>query len=668
MLLRILFVAIALSSSHLSAQPLSSYPVAKQESTTIEKHGVRIEDPYAWMENDHDPELHAWVQAQNSYTDNFLNSILRQQIYQEFAELYPKWPQMLSEGEANSIYMRDEDDFLRGNKRLFQKQRPGVSLSHPVKSETGNLEIQFTSETGSDLSTIRVFDKQQNLYRSDLLFVKYADARWEEGEESFLYSADRDSRLRDVRPLIRRHRLGTRQNEDEIIWEAPDATTEASFVDALPDGRMLIAIYNHETTKWYFLDTKTKALTLAWQSSSERGSAVVGLSEWMMYLQTFDGADKGQIVRVNLETKAVETVVAETNLVIDQATAHNNKLYISYLDNDILGTLIEVDEETLATRKIDLPGPGSIRAFGTNDEEELTITFAHITDGTSTLKLDASGTLQVVTPAPAPAVKLETRIIYYDAHDGTKVPIRLLYQAGLALDTQTPMFMYGYGGFGINVLPAISKAYTPWLKRGGVVALVTLPGGLERGLRWRQAGANFNKHNVFNDFGAAGKALIDAGLTSRDKLVINGGSNGGLLVGATLNFFPDRFRAGVAEVGVLDLVNFQKFTGGKWWMPDYGDREVKSHFLKQYSLSPFHNLKKTAYPATLVITADQDDRVVPSHSYKYAARLQEYQSGAAPVLLHTSIGASHGFIGTRDELLRYQSNKWTFLMRAVGMQ
>ena len=316
-------------------------------------------------------------------------------------------------------------------------------------------------------------------------------------------------------------------------------------------------------------------------------------------------------------------------------------------------------------KQIKFEESGSI--FFNKVKKELHVVHTHYNVAPTVWKVDHNKnifTLVKETESPFP---MDAYKIYYTAHNGKKVPIWILKKSDVVLSNKTPCYIYGYGGFRVNLLPAYNEEYLPWLKKGGCIAFVTLPGGLEYGENWHKEGAGLNKINVFNDFANAARTLYMSQVSSPDKAGIGGASNGGLLVAATMNLYPKLFQAAVPEVGVLDMTRFELFSGGKWWTKEYGTRYIKKDFHNLFNISPYHQLKPNKYPHTLVITSDLDDRVVPSHSYKYAAKLQELKPWDRVAFLYTRKLSSHSRkSGTINERIKYLSYKWSFLNKTLN--
>lgn len=652
LIFRIATGALLVSAGVAEARP--AYPTARRESISERHFGVIYHDNYRWMENLDDPGVGAWVNAQNQFTATTLGTPV-DVLAQEFELILN--PTLEASDIPHNLKKR----------RLFERFRPFADtdgLGSSTTSPSGTYSATTVTDSGSDLSVLQISDAQGNA-QADVMHVKFPTIVWE-SETSFIYTSDRDGRLGDSTSLVRRHKIGTKQRDDTVIFTAKAAIDNLELYKI--GGRLLLMEWVENKTAVYDLDSSNGNLTTVIQPSNgmffpfdARGTKI--------YFTDYRQAPMGEVRTFDLATSQFATVVPTQANVLDQVVMIGNDIYITLLE-DVESRLYRVNPTTQTLTAITLPGSGTAYLESGGDGSQLSVYFTSYTEKASTWLLDRStDTLMSQGGSRTPPFPLEASKTYYTAHDGRQVPIWLVRREGTALTPQTPTYLYGYGGFSINILPALSRETLPWLKRGGVVAMATLPGGLEFGEEWHKAGALNNKRNVFDDFAAAARHLIDSGYTSSDKIAISGASNGGLLVGATANLYPTLFRAAVPEVGVMDLTKFQLFTGGKWWVDEYGDRDNRTAFLNQYALSPYHNLKRMKYPATLVMTADADDRVVPSHSYKYAARLQEYQDDSRLALIWTRHGGSHSWLtGTVKESALARAVKWAFIMQELDVQ
>jgi prolyl oligopeptidase len=635
------------------AGPRAGYPAARQESIAERHFGLTYYDSFRWMENQDDPELIAWTHAQNRFALAQLGTAV-DTLAPEFEALLAPSPL-----KSKGVEFGDERVNLRDR---FRPDASSAVFDGSPESPSGKLKVEHVADAKSDYGMLRILD-DTGAAKPDVLFAKFSQVFWT-SEDAFLYLSDRDSRLGGATSVIRSHRLGTTQAEDRLVFEAKKAIHSLALYKV--DGRFVLMEWVDDKTSLSFLDVDTGALTPI-LAPAEGTLLPFEARGTKLYALDFRSAPLGEVVTIDVNAARLETLVPAHAHALDQAALAGDQLYVSYL-HDVESRLYRFDGAKTGLVPIDLPGAGSVMLKA--EEGELGVAFSSYTEKATIWVLNKeTGALVLKSGTREPPFPLEASKTFYTAHDGRQVPIWIIRKLGTALTPSTPMYLYGYGGFSVNILPALSRDTLPWLQRGGVVAMATLPGGLEYGEDWHRAGWRGNKRKVFDDFAAAARHLIAQGYTNPDKIAISGASNGGLLVGATINLYPDLFRVAVPEVGVMDLTKFQLFTGGKWWVDEYGDRMDREAFFNQYSLSPYHQLRPRRYPATLVMTADADDRVVPTHSYKYAARLQQVQDPSRLALLWTRRGGSHGWsTGTVKEAARARAVKWAFIMQELGVQ
>lgn len=651
---------LSLAGASLVATDASSgpaYPKTRRESISERRFGVTYHDAYRWMENLDDPDLTRWVNEQNSFTEATLAGADFDALRQEFeAMLTPVEP----ETEAERRFQRGVRKVLR-TRRLPVVEETESTLE--AFSPSGGYQVTGTSDSGSDFTVLRVVDLATGHHLPDTLLTKGAQVLWD-SDDSFLYATDRDGRLGDVLPIIRRHKLKTLQQDDSVVFVAPKPNVWVDLFQVA--GRYLLAqSFPDGSTTYDELDIASGALTrLVGPTSGTFTPAAIDGE--VLYFVDYRAQPLGEITTLDLTTGQWTTIVRAEAHALDSAALVGDQLFVSYLV-DTESQIKRVDLRTRAARSLTLPASG--RATMSWNGSELRFAVSSYTARPAIWRYDvAADRFTLETASPTAPLAVDATKVFYTAHNGRPVPVWVIRRQGLTLTADTPMYLYGYGGFRVNILPSYLSEIVPWLKRGGAVAIVTLPGGMEYGEEWHAAGALFEKRNVFDDFAAAARHLISIGWTRPDKLALAGTSNGGLLVGATMNLYPDLFRAAVPEVGVLDFTKFQLFTSGKWWIEEYGDRDNRASFQHLYSLSPYHQLKPRRYPATLVMTADSDDRVVPSHSFKYAARLQSVQSDDRLALLHVRRGGSHSWrTGTIAEQAKARAVKWAFLMKELGL-
>ena len=638
---------------------MAPYPVTPTETAREIRFGQSFADAFRWMENLDDPRLYPWVRAQNTYTARHLSGPTFDAIYGELKTLY---------GEAKDYDATQFDEFLveGHNKRKPLRSRTMRSPAGGLEvgtsgSPSGKYETRFESMTKGDFGVMTIKDTTTSTFLSDVLLVKFATVVWDNDDSSFLYVNDRDGRMQDTFPVIRRHKVGTSQPADKVLFEAADPMSWLSIF-RLPQGVLVMATSLSQTS-WGWLDA-TKG-GVEWKGQLPVDVSPFDFVNNQLYFIAFDAtAPMGAVRALDVTTGTVANVYQSPDFAMEGAAIEGDRLVITVVDQ-ASSRLFVVDLTSGQRNEVALPGIG---AATLSAGESISINFVTYTSNSSSWKLDVAtrGLILEQEAAPAP-LELEAKRISYTTATGVEAPLWLIYKKGTQLTADTPTYLYGYGGFSINLMPRYIKSAVPWFNRGGVYAIATLPGGKEMGQPWHDSGRLFQKQNVFKSFGAAAQRLIDLGLTRKEKLAIGGGSNGGLLVGATMNLYPDLFQAAVPEVGVMDMTRFELFTGGKWWVDEYGTREDYRSYLNLVESSPYHNLVRRTYPHTLVITGDGDDRVVPSHSYKYAAKLQQVQSHERAALLHVRRGGSHGSAGTMSETLRGITMRWTFLSKELGI-
>jgi prolyl oligopeptidase len=656
-------------ASFAAASDQRSY--ARKDPIRSTQFGVTYSDPYRWMENSDDKDLAPWVATQNDFTRKQVSAEFNE-LHQEFRKLTGAIPSLIK----SSFDRKEQDDGMSRRNRFAPVDSLNLgSLVSPSKK----YEIELNSETQSDLKTVRIKDTQSNLYLADTFLVKFSEFFWDESETSFVYVSDRDGRLGGTKPIVRRHVLGTRQQNDQVLYEA--STHDTKLTLALANGQRFLVerSYLGKTTAVSKFDLTTGERSLISEDLGREPLELIDTWNGKLLFVDFndDSAPQGAIVAWDPETKGFEVLVKQRDIAIDVVLIHQNRAYVAYVRDsaselyvyNLTSSLEGSDtgsgrgsEGTL----ISLPALGSIRLKGPAAEGGISFQFATYSSPVATYTVNDQNELNQVGTSDSLPFELVSERKFYQLSSGETAPIWILSKKGTALSPTTPVYLYGYGGFSVNILPWYSTQYLPFLKRGGVVAFVTLPGGLEYGQPWHRLGQLQNKRNVYDAFAESAKYLITNGWTSSDHLSIGGGSNGGLLAAATAELYPDLFAASVPEVGVLDMVRFARFTGGKWWAREYGVESNKKDFLNLLELSPYHMLKRNVVrPNILVVTADSDDRVVPAHSYKYAARLIEFSRNTdRDALLHTSKGSSHSWrSGQPEDIALDLAIKWDFILR-----
>ncbi len=683
------------------------YPVTRQDDVVDDYHGTQVADPYRWLEDTNSGETAAWVAAQNEVTDRYLGGIAERDALRERLTKvwnYERYGVPFREGER---YFFFKNDGLQNQSVLYVQEslaaEPRVLLDPNTLSADGTIALSTlgvsrdgrylgygVSSGGSDWQEFRVREIESGRDLEDRLeWVKFSGLSWTRDGEGFFYSrypepaegkamleANRDQRLYY-------HRVGTPQSEDKLVYERPDQPEWGINASVTDDGRYALLYLSHGTdprNRLYYIDLEDPG-------SPELGGPVVRLLDDfdasydvigndgpVLYLLTDRDAPRKRIVAVDLRNPAPSrwrTIVPEGEEVIEGAKVVGGRIVVTSLqDASSRVRFYEPDGRRLG--ELELPGIGTVGAVsGRPEGTELFYAFTSFLYPTTIFRYDLETEENEIFRAPAvdfEPSRYVTKQVFYTSKDGTRVPIFITHRRGLALDGSNPTYLYGYGGFNISLTPSFSVANLVWLELGGVYAVPNLRGGGEYGEEWHLAGTKERKQNVFDDFIAAAEYLIAEGYTSPTKLAIGGGSNGGLLVGAAMTQRPELFAVAHPAVGVMDMLRFHRFTIGWAWTSDYGSSDDPEGFRYLHAYSPLHNLKPgTCYPATLVTTADHDDRVVPGHSFKFAAALQAVQGCAQPALIRVETRAGHGAGKPTAKQIEEAADVLAFRMKNLGM-
>ncbi|MCU0525503.1 MAG: prolyl oligopeptidase family serine peptidase [Elainella sp. Prado103] len=686
------------------SQPAPSlpYPSSFQSDQTDLYHGVRVPDPYRWLEDPHSEKTQAWIQAQNQVTFGFLNQIaIRDHLKQRLTQLwnYEKFSTPFKKADR---YFYFKNDGLQNQSVLYtlphleaeprvlldpnQLSPDGtVALSGLAISEDGQLMAYGLSTAGSDWQEWKVRDVESGEDLPDhLKWIKFSGASWKLDRSGFFYSRydepNTTAQLEEVNYFQKLyfHQLGTPQSEDVLIYERPDQKEWGFGGYVTEDGRYLII------SVWQGTDPKN---LLFYQDLTQPGSPVVELiSEFeahyslidnagtLFWLQTDLDAPRGRVIAIDVchpDRSNWRELIPEAKETLEGVGLLNQQFVASYLQD--AHTQIKIfDLEGHFVREVLLPEVGSAGGFGGKREDTETFySFTSFTTPTTLYRynmITGESTLFRQPQVAFDPAQYETQQVFYPSKDGTRIPMFMSYKKGLQLQGQNPTILYGYGGFNVSLTPSFSPSNIVWMDLGGIYAVPNLRGGGEYGEAWHQAGMKQNKQNVFDDFIAAAEWLIAQGYTSSQKLAISGGSNGGLLVGACMTQRPDLFAAALPAVGVMDMLRFHQFTIGWAWCSEYGSAEHPEDFPILYAYSPLHNLRPgTAYPATLITTADHDDRVVPAHSFKFAAALQAAHRGEAPVLIRIETQAGHGAGKPTTKVIEEVADRFGFLVAVLGI-
>lgn len=668
------------------------YPDTKTVDVADTYHGQTVNDPYRWLEDDRAADTEAWVEEENKVTFGYLEKIpFREDIRKRLTELwdYEKYSAPFQEGAYTYFY---KNDGLQNQSVLYRQKGDGVpevfldpnsfstdgttSLTGLSFTKDGSLTAYSISEGGSDWRKIIVLDAEtKKVVEDTLVDVKFSGISWK-GKDGFYYSSyDKPKEGSDLSGLTQYHKLyyhklGTPQSQDKLLFGGEKTPRRYISGYTTEDERWLVITASTSTTgnELYIQDlSKPNAPIVNILDNFDSDSYVVHSDGETLFILTNLNAPNQRLVKVNAANPKPENwtdVIAERKEPLSVTTG-GGYFFAQYL-KDALSHVEQVDLTGKVVRTIELPGQGSVGGFGGKwEQEELYYTFTNYVVPGSIYKYNPkTGKSELYKKSGAKFNPEEyiSKQVFYTSKDGTKIPMMITHKKGLELNGQNPAMLYGYGGFNISLTPAFSISNVIWLENGGVYAVPNLRGGGEYGEEWHKAGTKLNKQNVFDDFIAAAEYLIKEGYTSSEYLAISGGSNGGLLVGAVMTQRPDLVKVALPAVGVLDMLRYNQFTAGAGWAYDYGTAEESPemfNYLKSYS--PYHNIKEgTCYPATMITTADHDDRVVPAHSFKFAASMQKAQNCPTnPVLIRIDTKSGHGASST-SKAIEQQVDKWAF--------
>jgi len=696
------FMLLTTMITNVSAQSIQ-YPKTKKVEQVDDYHGIKVVDPYRWLEDANSQETKAWIEEQNKITRAYLDSIpQRDKIRKRLTELwnYEKYSAPFKRGDKY-FYLKNDGlqnqsvlyvaDSLQNEGRILldpNKLSPDgtISLTGFAVSEDGKLLAYGLSSGGSDWQEWRVRNVDTGEDLSDVIkWVKFSGVSWTKDGKGFFYSRypepDEKTKLagQNFYHKLYYHKVGTSQSEDKLIYERPDHKEWGFGGEVTEDGMYLIINVWKDTDPrnliFYKDLTKQDSRVVELISEFENDYRFLGNDGKIFYFLTDYQAPRKRIIAINIENpdrKNWREVIPQVDETIADANLVGNYIIVSYLKDAYTQTKL-YDLSGKFIREVKYPTIGTASGFyGRRNDTETFYTFTSFAVPPTIYRYNlATGVSEVFRQ---PSVKfnpeeIEVKQVFYRSKDGTRVPMFIVHKKGIRLDGNNPTLLYGYGGFNISLTPSFSVSRIVWLEMGGVFAMPNLRGGGEYGEEWHRAGTKLKKQNVFDDFIAAAEWLINNKYTSPKKLAISGGSNGGLLVGAVLNQRPELFGAALPAVGVMDMLRFHKFTIGWAWTSEYGSPDNPDEFKAIYAYSPLHNIKKgTKYPAVLITTADHDDRVVPAHSFKYAATLQEAQAGTAPILIRIETRAGHGAGKPTSKQIDEQADIYAFLIKNLEIK
>ncbi|MCH5330941.1 MAG: S9 family peptidase [Alistipes sp.] len=666
------------------------YPETQRGNITDNYHGTVVADPYRWLEDDNSEATASWVQAQNEVTSDYLSKIpFRNDIRDRLTELW-NYPKESAPAQKGDWLYFTRNDGLQNQSVIYRRRTPQgkaevfldpntlsddgtVALVARSFSEDGKYFAYATSASGSDWVVINVMESETKRLLSDRIeWVKFSGAVWSHDSKGFYYSAY-DAPAQNVYSSknefqkVWYHRIGTEQSDDILIyhdeehplrylsgWESDDG--EWIFITSSEGTSGIELLYKHTGEEEF--------RTLFAGFDHEYG--IVECENDYLYVMTNEGAANYNLVRVDLNDPSKrEVIIAEKESLLEGVGSAGGVLTAIYLE-DAQNKVYQFDFDGNLIRQVELPGIGTVNGFGGKKEDKvLYYSITTFLSPSTIYSFDVESGESQLYFKPELAYNPDdytTEQIFFESKDGTRVPMFVSYKKGLKLNGKNPCYLYGYGGFQINMTPSFSPTSIMFMEQGGVFGWVVLRGGNEYGEAWHRGGMLENKQNVFDDFIAAAEWLIDHKYTSSSKLAISGGSNGGLLVGACEVQRPDLYAVCMPAVGVLDMLRYHKFTIGWGWVVEYGSSENAEQFEYLYKYSPLHNIRKgVKYPATLVMTADHDDRVVPAHSFKFAAEMQHAQAGKAPVLIRIETKAGHGAGKPTSKRIEEAADMYAFL-------
>ncbi len=698
--LRQVFV-MSLLATFASAAP----PVSKTIDHVDEYHGTKVPDPYRWLEDDvrTSKEVADWVRAQNEVTGTFLESIpQRKDIQRRLTELW-NFERVSPPSQSGGRYFYSKNDGLQNQSVLYVLDSltavPRVLIDPNTWSKDGTVALGTVKispdgryaafgrqEAGSDWSNVRVLEVETGQELVDeLKWIKFSSPEWTPDGNGFFYSrfpAPEEGQAfqnLNLNQQVYFHRVGTVQSNDVLVYHRPDHPEWTFHSTVSEDGRYLILtimVGTDDRYRVYYKDlSQPLGLPLALIDNFDYEYSFLGNDGPVFYFRTTLKAPKKRIIAIDTRKPSPENyreILAEQPEVMENVSLIANQFLVETLKD----AKTEVNLYGLNGRKIrhlDLPGIGTASGFsGKRSDSETFYAFSSFNTPASIFRYDLLTGESQLWKAPTTLVKPDDYVVeqvFYKSQDGTRVPMFLAYKKGLKRDGSNPTLLYGYGGFNISLTPTFSVSRLQWMEMGGIFALANLRGGGEYGEDWHKAGTKLNKQNVFDDFISAAEYLIAEKYTRSDKLAIQGGSNGGLLVGACLTQRPDLFGACLPAVGVMDMLRFQKFTAGRYWVDDFGSSDNADEFPALLKYSPYHNCKPgVKYPPTMITTADTDDRVVPGHSFKFAAALQAAQAGDQPILIRIETRAGHGAGKPTAKIIEETADQWAFLVKTLGFE
>lgn len=697
----LLILILTINAMTVMASKKINYPLTAREEVTDTYFGTVVSDPYRWLENDTSTATTSWVKLQNAVTYDYLDKIpFRNDLRNRIRELtnYPKLGVPFRKNndfyffknnglQNQSVLYRTTTD--KGKAELIldpnQFSTDGtVALTQIELSNDGNYLAYSISKKGSDWNEIHILDLKTLQKLPDVIrWVKFSNIAWK--GNGFYYSAydvPKDGAIfsrKNEFHKIYYHQLGQEQAENKLIFENKQAPLR-NFQASVSDNQEFLFITEIESTTGNTLHikdlTSENSNIISVVTNFKNDYSVIDYIGNKIYVLTNYNAPNQRLMSFEPSKPSIEhwqTVIPESNAVLQQVTFAGNKMIALYNENASHRVSV-FDFQATLQHQIKLPTAGTVSGIsGSPKHADIYYAFTSFTYPASIYKFNTQtlvGQLHHQTEVKFNPADYNTEQVFYTSTDGTRVPMFITYKKGMKRNGKNPLMLYGYGGFNISLNPGFNAGRMPFLEKGGIYVVANIRGGGEFGEKWHQAGTKMQKMNVFNDFIAAAEYLIREGYTSKKKIAIHGGSNGGLLVGACMTLRPDLFAVAIPEVGVLDMLRYQKFTIGWAWATDYGtSTESEAMFRYLYAYSPLHNVKKgVKYPATMVMTGDHDDRVVPAHSFKFAATLQHANIGNYVSLIRIDMKAGHGAGKPIAKVIDAQTDMWSFVMHNLKMK
>ena len=697
---------LALATAPAAAQRLE-YPVSKKGDVVDDYHGTAIADPFRWMEELGSSDTKAWIAAQNRLTSSYLEKLPhREMLKKRITELwdYPKVSLPVREG--GRLFYRKNSGLQKQSVLYMRRSIAGqptvvidpntlspdgsMALFGYTASPDGKLLVYALSEGGADWQTLHVRDlATKRDLRDSVRWVRFSSVEWTNDGKGFFYSRypepPRGKKLEAALTghALYYHRIGTRQSQDKLIYQRKDLPTWLTFGEVTEDGRYLVIFLTRGAdprNRLYVaelgdpMEPNISARVRPLIEADDAEYSFFGNAGTTFFVRSDKDAPNRKVISFDVRDPAPEkwqTILPESRNALENVAMSGGRIAAQYLV-DVKSDVKLFDVRGRETETIALPGVGSVFGLsGRYDTPELYYSFTSPLYPTTVFRYDRTTKRSIPFEAAAPkfdATAYETKQLWATSKDGTRIPYFVTARQGLRLDGTNPTLLYGYGGFSISITPSFRSDVLAWLELGGVYVTANMRGGAEYGEVWHRAGMLEKKQNVFDDFIAVAEALVRDRYTSPEHLAINGGSNGGLLVGAAMTQRPELFAVALPAVGVLDMLRYDKFTGGALWVSEYGSPADTAAFKYLRAYSPLHNVRQgICYPATLVTTSDHDDRVVPSHSYKYTAVMQEAQRCDKPILIRVETMTSHGYRPT-DKRIAELADQWAFAVENTGMK